>query len=29
VPMIRVHGLAIMGGVEARVAEPGEKTDLD
>ena len=27
VPVIRVHGLAIMGGVEARVAELGEKTD--
>jgi hypothetical protein len=29
VPLIRVHGLAIMGGVEARVAESGEKTELD
>jgi len=28
-PVIRVHGLAIMGGVEARVAESGEKTELD
>ena len=28
-PMIRVHGLAIMGGVEARVADAGEKTELD
>jgi hypothetical protein len=28
-PLIRVHGLAIMGGVEARVAESGEKTELD
>ena len=27
VPLIRVHGLAIMGGVEARVA--AEKTELD
>ena len=26
-PLIRVHGLAIMGGVEARVAESGEKRD--
>jgi hypothetical protein len=29
VPLIRVHGLAIMGGVEARVASSGEKTELD
>lgn len=29
VPTIRVHGLAIMGGVEARVADSGEKTELD
>ena len=29
VPLIRVHGLAIMGGVEARVAAPGETTELD
>jgi hypothetical protein len=29
VPLIRVHGLAIMGGVEARVADSGEKTELD
>ena len=28
-PLIRVHGLAIMGGVEARVATSGEKTELD
>lgn len=28
-PLIRVHGLAIMGGVEARVAGSEEKTDLD
>lgn len=28
-PVIRVHGLAIMGGVEARVAVSGEKTELD
>lgn len=28
-PLVRVHGLAIMGGVEARVAESGEKTELD
>jgi hypothetical protein len=28
-PLIRIHGLAIMGGVEARVAESGEKTELD
>ena len=28
-PVIRVHGLAIMGGVEARVASSGEKTELD
>ena len=28
-PLIRVHGLAIMGGVEARVAGSGEKTELD
>ena len=29
VPLIRVHGVAIMGGVEARVADSGEKTELD
>jgi hypothetical protein len=28
-PVIRVRGLAIMGGVECRVAAPGEKTELD
>ena len=28
-PVVRVHGLAIMGGVEARVAQSGEKTELD
>ena len=28
-PVIRVHGLAIMGGVEARVAGPDEKTEYD
>ena len=28
-PLIRVHGLAIMGGVEARVAQSDEKTELD
>ena len=28
-PLIRVHGLAIMGGVEARVAQADEKTPLD
>lgn len=27
VPLIRVHGLAIMGGVEARVAEAGEEAE--
>lgn len=28
-PVIRVRGVAIMGGVECRVATPGEKTELD
>jgi hypothetical protein len=28
-PLIRVHGLAIMGGVEARVAGSDEKTEYD
>ena len=28
-PVIRVHGLAIMGGVEARVAGADEKTEYD
>jgi hypothetical protein len=26
-PLIRVHGLAIMGGVEARVAAVGEEVE--
>jgi hypothetical protein len=29
VPLIRVHGVAIMGGVEARVAAPGEEGKED